>query len=159
LRVFENVDQYTYEIYHMGQNHHQGILSDNIFSIDSFIIYPEYRDKNVGTAVIHILSDVLAVQFNITVGCFILEPQPRYEDEREERPDEVQYEYYQEKCERFWSKLGFKRLDDSLYWYLNLDMKMLVNGQNPEKGENTNSKVTDSATIYEFKLRSDKKKE
>lgn len=161
MAVFDSVDQYTYEIYYMGKNFHEGILSDNIFAIDSFIIYPEYRGKNVGTAVIHILSDVIEVQFNLKLGCLILEPKPRYDIEREEKPDENQYDFYQEKCERFWGRLGFKCFSDSPYWYFNLDMRMLVNGQNPiKKGDKSDTKlVAESATIYEFKSSSNNKEE
>lgn len=161
LEVFDSVDQYTYEIYDMGQTYHEGILSENIFSVESFIIYPEYRNKNVGTAVIHILSDVIEAQFNVNLGCLILEPQPRYDAEREENPEKEQYEFNQEKCERFWDKLGFKRLNDSPYWYFNLDMRMLVDGQKLVKeDEITDAKlVAESATIYEFKPRSKEKEE
>ena len=157
MEVFDNVDQYTYEIYDMGRKHHEGILSDNIFAIDSFTIYPEYRGKNVGTAVMHILSEVIESQFNLKAGCLIVVPEPGYDAEREAKPDEAQYECYKIRCESFWEKLGFERLEDSSYWYFNLDMKMLVNGQNPaEKEEESYPKlVAESATIYEFRSNSD----
>lgn len=157
MEVFDNVDQYTYEIYDMGRKHHGGILGDNIFAIDSFMIYPEYRGKNVGTAVIHILSEVIEAQFNMKAGCFIVVSEPGYDPEREAKLDETQYEYYKIRCERFWKKLGFERLEDSSYWYFNLDMKMLVKGQNPkEKEEESCPKlVAESAIIYEFRSNSD----
>ena len=157
MEVFDNVDQYTYEIYDMGRKHHRGILSDNIFAIDSLLIYPEYRGKNVGTAVIHILSGVIEAQFNLKAGCFIVVPEPGYDAEREAKPDEAQYECYKIRCERFWEKLGFERLGDSSYWYFNLDIKMLVNSQTPaEKEEESYPKlVAESATIYEFRNNSD----
>lgn len=159
LEVFDNVDQYTYEIYDMGRKHHEGILSENIFAIDSLMIYPEYRGKNVGTAAIHILADVIETQFNIKVGCFIIIPEPRYDAERESKPDETQYEHYKARCEEFWKRLGFESLDDSPYWYFNADMKMLVNGENPiEKKEEecpSYELVAGSATIYEFPYHND----
>lgn len=157
LAVFDNVDQYTYEIYDMGSKHHGGILSDNIFAIDSFTIYPEYRGKNVGTAVIHILSEVIEAQFNMKAGCLIVVPEPGYDAEKEVKPDETQYQSYKIRCERFWEKLGFECLEDSSYWYFNLDIKMLVNGQNPVKKEEESytKLVAESATIYEFPSNSD----
>jgi len=157
MEVFDDVDQYTYEIYDMGRKHHEGILGDNIFAIDSFMIYPEYRGKNVGTAVIHILSEVIEAQFNMKAGCLIVVPEPGYDAEREAKPDEAQYETFKIRCERFWEKLGFERLEDSSYWYFNLDMKMLVNGQNPADVEEKSypKLVAESATIYEFRSNTD----
>ena len=157
MEVFDNVDQYTYEIYEMAGKYHGGILSENIFAIDSFVIYPEYRGENVGTAVIHILSEVIETQFNLKAGCLIVVPEPGYDAEREAKPDEAHYESNKKRCEIFWKNLGFERLEDSSYWYFNLDMKMLVNGQNPaEKEEESYPKlVAETATIYEFRSNSD----
>lgn len=144
MEVFDSVDQYTYEIFDMGRKHHEGKLSENIFAIESLLIYPEYRGKNVGTAVLHILSEVIEVQFNLKAGCLIVAPKSS---------DDV--EYYQSKS--FWEKLGFKRLEDSSYWYFNLDMKMSVNGKNlAEKEESYPKLVAESATIYEFRSNTDK---
>ena len=157
MEVFDNVDQYTYEIYEMAGMYHGGITSENILAIDSFIIYPEFRGKNVGTAVIHILSEVIEAQFNLKAGCLIVVPEPGYDVEREAKPDEVQYESNKKRCEIFWKKLGFERLEDSSYWYFNLDMKMLVNGQNPAENEEESypKLVAETATIYEFRSNSD----
>lgn len=152
----------------MGRKHHEGILSDNIFAIDSFVIHPEYRGKSVGTAVMHILSEVLEAQYNLKAGCFIVVPEPQYDAKREPKPDETQYELYRSRCERFWRNLGFECLEDSPYWYFNLDMRMLVNGENPsekEKESERNEKksypklVAESATIYEFRPHSDDDKQ
>lgn len=162
LEVFDNVDQYTYEIYDMGRKHHEGILSDNIFTIDALMIYPEYRGKNVGTSAMHILADVIEAQYNLKVGCIILVPEPGYDAGKETKPDASQYEHYKTRCENFWERLGFKRLNDSPYWYHNADMKMLVNGEIPEKTDQESPSyelVAESATIYEFPPRNDKDKE
>lgn len=153
LEVFDSVDQYTYEIYEMGQQHHRGILSQNIFAIDSLMIYPEFRGKNVGTAALHILADLIEAQFNLEVGCFIVIPEPGYDSEKEAKPNEAQYKHLKARCEKFWQKLGFERIKNSPYWYFNLDLRMLVNGQDPLKKKPEESYprlVTESATIYEF---------
>lgn len=157
MEVYDNVDQYTYEIYQMGRKNHEGIISENIFAIDNFVIHPEYREKNVGTAVMHMLAEVLDAQFNSKVGCFIVVPEPKYDNEREAKPDETQYEIYRTKCVRFWEKLGFKCLEGSSYWYFNLDMRMLVNGQDPveEEKECLPQPEVESAKIYEFRPRTD----
>ena len=160
LEVFDNVDQYTYEIYDMGRKYHEGFLSQNIFAIESLMIYPEFRDKNVGTAAIHILADAIEAQFNLNAGCFIVIPEPAYDSEREAKPDEAQYEHHKARCKEFWKRLGFESLKDSPYWYFNLDMGMLVNGQDPsrkETGESRSKLETESATIYEFPSRTDNK--
>lgn len=153
LEVFDSEDQYTYEIYEMGQLHHQGILSPNIFAIESLMIYPEFRGKNAGTAAIHILAEVIEAQFNLGVGCFIVIPEPGYDPEKETKPNKAQYELSKTRCEEFWRRLGFERIKNSPYWYFNLDMRMLVNGQDPlkKKAEESYPRlVTESATIYEF---------
>lgn len=153
LEVFDTEDQYTYEIYEMGHQHHQGMLSQNIFAIDSLMIYPEFRGNNVGTAAIHILADLIEAQFNLEVGCFIVIPEPGYDPEKEAKPNKAQYEHYKSRCEEFWKRLGFEPIKNSPYWYFNLDLRMLVNGQDPLKKKTEESYprlVTESATIYEF---------
>jgi hypothetical protein len=160
LEVFDSVDQYTYEIYEMGRNYHEGILSDNIFAIDSFMIYPEYREKNIGTAIIHILSEVLEVQFNLKAGCLIVVPKVIYDAKKEPEPADSQYEELKSRCENFWVNLGFE-IVEAPYWYFNLDMRMLVKGQipgrKPEEKETYPKLVAESAIIYEFPSRSDGK--
>lgn len=147
MEVFDSVDQYTYEIFDMGRKHHEGTMSENIFAIESLQILPEHRGKNVGTVVLHILTEVIEVQFNLKAGCLIVKPESR---------DDV--EYYNSKS--FWEKLGFKRLGDSNYWYFSLDMKMLVDGKNPaEKEESYPKLVAESATIYQFRSNSDNKEQ
>ena len=158
MEVFDNVDQYTYEIYDMGRKHHQGIVSDNIFVIDSFVMYPDYRGKSVGTSVIHILSEVVEAQFNLKAGCLIVVPRPGFIAVKEPEPSESQYDKLQGKCESFWRNMGFEKLEDP-YWYFNLDMRLRVKGEIP--GERAQEKesypklVAESATIYEFRSRSD----
>lgn len=157
MEVFDNVDQYTYEIYEMGRKHHEGIVSDNIFAIDSFMIYPEYREKYIGTVVMHILSEVLEAQFNLKAGCLIVVPKIIYDAEREPGPKNSQYEQLTSRCENFWMNLGFEMVE-APYWYFNLDMRLLVKGQIPgqkvEEKESYPKLVAESATIYEFPSRS-----
>jgi len=162
LEVFDNVDQYTYEIYELGCSYHDGILSDNIFAIDSFMIYPEYREKNIGTAVIHILSEVLEAQFNMKAGRLVVVPKVIYDKKREPEPTDSQCEQLKSRCEDFWMKLGFE-MAKAPYWCFNLDMQMLVNGKLPgqtnEDRETYPKLVAESATIYEFPSCSDEDKE
>jgi GNAT superfamily N-acetyltransferase len=162
LEVFDDVDQYTYEIYELGCSYHDGTLSDNIFAIDSFLIYPEYRKKSIGTAVIHILSDVLEAQFNMKAGCLVVIPKVIYDKEREPEPTEFQCERLKSRSEDFWVKLGFE-MAKAPYWYFNLDMQMLVNGRLPghanEERETYPKLVAESATVYEFPSGSDENKE
>ncbi len=78
LEVFDAVDQYTYDVYTLGEKYHKGIYSNNIFLIDSMIINPEYRNKKIGSSAICILADVIGIQYNLKVGCIILKPEPIY---------------------------------------------------------------------------------
>ena len=162
LEVFDNVDQYTYEIYELGCSYHEGILSENIFAIDSFMIYPEYRERNIGTAVIHILSEVLEAQFNLKAGCLVVVPKVIYDEKREPEPTDSQYKQRKSRCEDFWRNLGFEMVKHP-YWYFNLDMQMLVNGKTPsqtnEKSETYLKLVAESAMIYDFPSRSNDNKE
>lgn len=152
MDVFDDVDQYTFDVYDIGKEHHQGIYSDNIFLIDSMIIYPEYRYKKVGSSTICILGEVIETQFNLKVGCFILIPEPEYDIEKEIKPDEAQYDNLKARCERFWDKLGFEPIGDTDYWYFNAENKIIVkeDGNYEKTGEYESQSVAETAIIYEF---------
>ena len=65
IDAFDVVDQYTFDVYNIGIKHHQGIYSHNIFLIDSMLIYPQYRNKKIGSSSICILAEVIETQFNL----------------------------------------------------------------------------------------------
>ncbi|KNY30170.1 hypothetical protein [Pseudobacteroides cellulosolvens] len=124
--AFNDIDQYTFDIYNLPsdlEGDEVSIISDNIFSIDSLYIEPEYRNNRYGTCAMLLLPNALETQFNRNVGYLITEPRPIYDPQKEDKNSNGECVFLEKKLIRFWEALGFKNKDSLFYFNADYDMQ------------------------------------
>lgn len=127
--AFDNVDQYTWDIYEtIAYNKNLRLKhchTKNIFSIDTFIINPNYRNLNIGTSALMLLKDALKIQFNRDIAVIIAECCPIEYSKFE--ISELEWKHREKKLERFFTRLGFIKIDRYMIFDTSNDMQEIYN--------------------------------
>lgn len=124
--IFDEIDQYTLDMYE-GTNSDVSVgLRMNIYTIDSIFIKKEFRNMKIGSCAILMLEEMLKEQFNRKIGKFVISSEPIWYKEEKE-PDENELKQLKYKCNNFWRKLGFQygSLDNFMFFNTDFDMRKI----------------------------------
>lgn len=126
--LLNDIDLYTTEMYESCKR--EIGLKQNIYMVDTIILGKEYRGNRFGVCAIIMLEEMLNAQFERQIGGIIVKARPIWNRDDEE-PDDYELSELQDRCKKFWKRLGFQNgtFGDYMYFITDFNMREIYKNQ------------------------------